>query len=261
MIELSKRNIHNIFVSVWFICLFFILDITDETKILINYFLLISGIILLGFSFYYAIRNREENRIKTFEEIISQNNIDNCGQVAIIYIFLSLYIGGFFGGYTYLALILFAILITIFVIYKKWKLSNEFYSSNNILNWILLIILIFLMKDFLIEHFGNEKIGSYFSKPDFEAKYLIRLSKTEDFKNAIDAHGIIQVTKENYPAETEDGVGVVETEIVIKLKEALLINGQTLEFDECIVDFGSRNRCSDQNESEWYIELTDLKLD
>lgn len=267
-IELSKRNFHNLLVGTWFFLIIFLSEyLTEKTGFNFEIFSYTLGLILLFFSFYFLIYNREERRFKTLSEITTSDNIGNYLQY-----FFILYMQNFTYALPLVGVITICILSLTFLAIVAIIIKESIYNFS-LLNLVIVghLLLLYFLYSWTINNFrrnyGNEIIGSYWSKPEFEAKYYVDISRSSKSKKPRKVSAQLEVYSEtiddDYPTEDMYGNEFYKSskENFVLLKNIQLDNGGTLEFEDCFLKLNRERSCIDVNGSYWYIFLTDEKIE
>ena len=262
-----QRNLHNWAVGIWFIYEIFIesifpKDIIEISKIISP----ILGSILLAIGFYYMIFNRTEKRIKKIEEITSQDNFDNYLKVFFIMMIMNLEYFHPIGTWIEIGFYGICLLLILVVLFKEWSSKKELFSIVIIGHLILGYCIFNWSKYKYVRHYGNEIIGSYWAKPNFTTKYIVKLSKSRDSNKEYTLPAIVTVFSEtidiDYGQEDRWGQEISESydEEYIMLEKVFFNNGGYLTFEECDLEIGNKIYCIDQEDEGWYIELTKEKV-
>ena len=265
---MNKRKIHNWLVGIWFLYEIFLesylpANLLEHSKFISP----IIGLLLLVISIYYLIRRQDENRNKTFDEITSQENLGNYLQLFFLLMFTGIDVYGSFGIWVKIGLYIIAMISIITVMIKEWTLKKELITGVIIGHIFLGYFLYSWTKNTYVRHYGNEIIGSYWAKPNFRTKYMVKLSKSSDSQKVYVLPAIVHVFSEtyesDYPQEDRWGLEYYEsyTEEYIILEKVFFNNGGYLTFDDCNLEFGEKIYCWDQDEGKWYIELTEEKVE
>jgi len=130
-------------------------------------------------------------------------------------------------------------------------------------NWpAIIIVLIFVFGTIvnpLIGRFGNEQVGSFFEKDDYEAKYFVNLfpekDKTKNYRLVADIEKdtvCIKISRDER-----------ECEITYYLRKVYWPNGGYFSFDanECLLNEGKNFCFPDQQEEGIYIETTKKRVE
>ncbi len=265
---MRKRDIHNLLVGMWFLYEIIIEgylpdDLLEKSKFIAP----ILGLVLLSMSLHYLLRNRNENRNKTYEELISKENVGNYLQCFFLLLFTGIDVFIPFGIWVQIGMYIIALLLIITVLLKEWAFKKELISLVIVGHLFLGYILYIEIEKTYIRHYGNEIIGSYWAKPNFKAKYIVNLAKSSDLQKAHSLPAIIHVFKEShesdYPREDNWGQEYYEsyTKEYIFLEKVFFNNGKYLTFDDCNLKMRNKSYCRDQDENEWLIELTEEKVE
>lgn len=84
---------------------------------------------------------------------------------------------------TWIALGLYGICLIgiMFIIFKLWSLKSDVFRFNKIILFLILSFIIYNWgRNIFTIHYGNEIIGSYWSKSEFTTKYYVKLSNKID---------------------------------------------------------------------------------
>lgn len=272
---MKLRSLHNWAVGIWFIYEIFIREMLPKNIVEVSN--LVSPLwesILLCVGFYYLLFNQTEKKVKSIEEITTRDNLGNYLKVFFIMFIIHLkYLHPIvtwikIGLYGICLLLILVVLIKILVVLiKEWSTKKEILSGVIVGHLILGYIIFNWSKNTYVGHYGNEIIGSYWAKPSFTTKYIVKLSKARDSNKEYALPGIVTVFSEwiesDYPQENEWGQEYYESYIeeeYILLEKVFFNNGGYLTFEECDLEMGVKIYCTDQNDEDWYIELTKEKV-
>ncbi len=264
---MNLRSVHNLLAGIWFIYEIFIeellpINIISVSKIVSP----ILGSILLAIGFYFLVFNRTEKKIKSIEEITTQDNLGNYLQVFFIMMIVDLEYYHPIGTWIELGLYGISFLLILVVLFKVRSIKRELQLGVIIGHLILGYFIFNWSKNNYVRHYGNEIIGSNWAKPNFTTKYIVKLSKSEDSNNEYMLPAIVTVFSEsiesNHPQEDSRGQEYYESydEKYIMLEKVFFNNGNYLTFEECDLEMGRKIYCTDQNDEDWYIELTKEKV-
>lgn len=264
MENINKRKLHNWLVGIWFL-----IEVFIETLKFEEYFGLVSataGLSLLVFCIYFLLKKCDENRIKTYDEVTSETNAGNYLQLLLLLKFNNIDDYLHFGIWIKVGLYLTALISIIIVLSKEW-ISRKVLNSGGVFfaHLVLGIFIYFSAEDSYIEHFGNEVIGSYWSKPDFRAKYIVKVSEPENLQEIQTLQAIVHVFSISYERESQNVRGeeyyqTYDDDLII-LDTIVLYNGEYLTFDDCELEINKTESCLDQNMKLWHIKMTDEKVD
>ena len=168
------------------------------------------------------------------------------------------------GPIIYFALIFISILVCILVPY--WELFHLKNFKWSVSIWILAIyILLALAKSFYIKNYGDEVLGSYFERPEYRTKYFVNLVAEDGDRTQLKLPAIIYVHSESEEVESgEDRFGQIHSKFYdskfIELEIVYLANGDSLKFDDCLLEIEGELQCMDETGTAWYIQLTSEKV-
>jgi hypothetical protein len=172
-----------------------------------------------------------------------------------------------------LSLIILTCIFSIFSLYfyrdKKNNRSGEF--GQLILYGIVLLAFLWSGKKVYCSEFGVETIGHYFEKDTYESQYYVVIREEEsDNEYKLPADIIVSRDFSEFESyETETGIGVTSHETTeidetrrIKLLKVYFSNGGSLYFTDCLVPLDNSYdcTCSDQDDEDWRIEMTEEKV-
>jgi hypothetical protein len=130
---------------------------------------------------------------------------------------------------------------------------------------IMIYLLFGLMKNTYVRSYGDEIIGSYFEKDEYHTQYYVNLFEvnTPDKKHKLPAK--IHVYSETEEDSYEDKIGIERTAFLtskyIDLKKIYWPDGNISTFDNCHVEMGKEEYCTDEDKVQWSIVLTDEKVE
>lgn len=218
---------------------------------MINIFVVLLDRSVLHGKMYYSIR-----LVKT-DELIDSPNFNEYTKLFFLF-FAGQHSFDFFqfsGFVIYLSLAFFLIASCFIVLHRDYK-RNRTWTTTRIGNLFLVICLLVWSKNTYSRIDGDESIGSFFEKPEYRTKYYVNLfpeaSKSKNYRLAAEIHV--------YEESDEDYEGNSHAYKVISIEKVYFNNGGFLYFDDCLVEFGEKTYCIDQNGKGWYIELTNLKV-
>lgn len=205
--------------------------------------------------------------IKTKEEVTNISNLENYFMVLLIF-FVSQFSFEYLKpawSIIFIVLILTCILLCFRVLIWEGVERKNFFSPI-IIGHVLIICMLFVWgKNSYIRSYGDEILGSYLEKFEYKTQYYVKV-----FPNTVDSKSYvlpadIHVYTESEEGETmEDRFGQEHTETYttkyIILDKVFWPNGGYLVFDDCQLEMGNQVSCSDQEGIEWYIELTNEKV-
>lgn len=162
-------------------------------------------------------------------------------------------------------------LLSVIILFCVYILIMEFLKFkgivlNIILGHIFLIYAFFSWgKNSYIRNFGDEIIGSYFEKSEYTTKYYVNVFENEDraknYRLPAEIHIYIETDSEDVE---DDRFGYSSSrsysEKHIVLKKIFWPNGGFSYFDDCDLELEHKILCTDQNDNELYIELTNQKV-
>ena len=146
-----------------------------------------------------------------------------------------------------------------------WDKKKNSISAVAISHIVLIYVLYGIGKNTYIRSYGNQIIGSYFEKPEYRTKYYIKVSKDDAFNKFHLLPAEIHVFSSTEEGETtEDRYGLEHIELFSKkrivIEKAYWPKGGYLKLSDCEIEVGDISNCYDQDENEWYIELTNQKI-
>lgn len=253
------RKIHNIAVGLYALYRIFLNDLVPDSGQEISSLLTaILGLTLIVGNLYYLFIDRETKRIKPFDTLTSKDNMGNYLQIWFLLFITSLDKIHPFGTISYLTVSLSLLLFCIWAITKD-ALRNRALVTGIIMGHAILGYCMYSWsKGTYVLHYGDEIIGSFWEKPNYKTKYLVKLYKG-DSDQFYTLPAQLHVFSETFEDDYGDSYQTW-TEKFILVETVYFNNGEYLTFDDCNLNEGGRVFCIDQNDNEWYIELTKEKI-
>lgn len=261
------RTLHNWIVGFWLIYEIIISNYQPEN--VVAYSKIISpivGSVLLFIGFFFLLYNQEEGRVKKINEVTNGNNFGNYMQVFLILWQLELEVLHPVGTWIQLGIYSICLVLVLLVIINEYKTHKEILPQIAFYHLFLVYFLFAWGKNTYVQHYGNEIIGSYWAKPNFSAKYYVKISENMRSGSKYSFPALLNVSSEtvesDFAQENEWGQEFYEIydEEYIMLKKVYLKNGGHLVFEDCDLEMETPIYCTDQNNKGWYITLTDKKI-
>lgn len=205
--------------------------------------------------------------IKTKEEFTNMSSIGTYFIVLLIF-----YFGQFsfdyikpMGTNIFIVMVLVCIIFCIRILIWEGLERKNFVSPITIGHALAIYLLFAWGKNSYIRTYGDEIIGSYFEKSEYNTQYYVNVFPDDEGSKNYRLPAEIHVYSETEEGETsEDRFGQEHTETYttkyIIIEKAFWPNGGYLDFDDCQLEIGDKVLCSDQEGRDWYIELTNEKV-
>lgn len=272
---MTIRNIHNWLVGIWFFYEIILKGLIPNS-IIQNASLLSSlfGFILLIAGFYFLLfvrfefKHKTKIKLKTLEEIFSDDNIGNYLQVLFIIFAINLSDFHPLGTWTFIGLYGVCLILIFILIFKGWNLESGNGPIIIIFHLFIAYNMIKSIKNIYAMHYGSEIIGSFFEKPNFTAKYFVRISKSSNSDKEYVFPALVNVvTRAKYITYggkditgSDDTKEKIIEEKYIFLTKVFFQSNINLIFNECELETGEKVLCTDHNGKDWYIQLTSEKV-
>ncbi|MBX2896348.1 MAG: hypothetical protein KF763_12945 [Cyclobacteriaceae bacterium] len=204
-----------------------------------------------------------EKRLRKISEITTNENIGAYFKLILLLSFTRLDSLGSGGPIVYMTITLSLLLFCLFVILKEIKLTKTLINGVIVGHIVFGYFLYNWSKSTYVRNYGNEIIGSYWEKPDYRTKYLVKMSKSEDFSRAYtlpaQVHVYTIVEESDYPQEDAYGNEYYDSyrHKYIIIEKVFWPNGGFLEFQDC--DLEESDYCHDSHGRYWYLKI-DKKL-
>lgn len=204
-----------------------------------------------------------EKRLRKISEITTNENIGAYFKLILLLSFTRLDSFGSGGPIVYLVITLCLLLFCFFIILREAIVAKTLINGVIIGHIVFGYFLYNWSKNTYVRNYGNEIIGSFWEKPEYRAKYLVRVSRSDDFTNAYTLQAQVHVStvleESDYPQDDAFGNEYFESysRKYIIIEKVFWPNGGVSKFDFC--DIGESNYCIDQNDNWWYIRI-DKKL-
>ena len=255
---MKVRKIQNAALIIYTVFIIVIVAfIPQMTWILSTIMVSIVSVVLITGSIYLLFFDGDTKRLKPFEKITSSDNtfyylkllyivyisIDNglhpISTIVIITISISM--------------LLFCIWVIVIAIIKRGDRQGVI-VGHLIIGYFFYSFVIGLS----IPYYGNEVIGSYWSKPDFEAKYFVKLYNPDNDESYI-LPARLHVFSEAYGLDYGEGTKY-STQDYVLVDTVFLLNGDYLTFDDCNISRGEKVNCYDQHNKYWLLEFIDKRI-
>lgn len=254
------RKVHNIAVGLYAIYKFLLKDFIPENGQEISLTLIaIIGIVLIVCNLFFLFFDREAKTIKSFDSLTSTQNLGNYIQIWFLLLITNLDHLHPLGTIFYLSVTL-SLLVLCFWTVMKDALKNQTLITGVIIGHAFLGYCMYnWSKGTYSRQYGDEIIGSFWEKPNYKAKYLVKLHQ-QDGDQVYTLPAQLHVFSETYEDDYGDGYQSW-TERYIMVESVYFNNGGYLTFDACNLNEGGKVYCIDQNSNGWYIELTGEKVE
>lgn len=227
----------------------------------------IVGIVLLLNAIVFLFFDTTQKKLKSFQELTSKNNFSNYFQIWILLLTNSFDVFHPIGSILYLTFTISFLIFCIGIIITTYIRTKDILSAIIIGHIFFTYCLFSWSKSTYVKYYGNEVIGSYWERPNHETRYLLKLYHSNKSNDYYTLPGLIHVysetSEDNYPSEDGFGQEYYKTfkEKHILLEKVFFKDGGYLTFEECELEIGRKRLCFDQNEREWYIELTNKRME
>lgn len=217
------------------------------------------GLIAVGLSNLFI----SEKRLRKISEITTNENIGAYFKLILVLSFTRLDSLGSGGPIVYMAITLSLLLFCLFIILREAMLAKTLINGVIIGHIVFGYFLYNWSKNTYVRNYGNEIIGSFWEKPEYRTKYLVRVSRSSDFTDAYTLQAQVYVStvleESDYPQDDAFGNEYFESysRKYIMIEKIFWPNGGVSVFDFC--DIEDSNYCVDQNDNWWYIKI-DKKL-
>lgn len=204
-----------------------------------------------------------KNRLRHVDEIATNENMGGYFKIVLLLSFTRLDSFGNFGSIGYMSITLSLLLFCAFIVLREAILTRTLVNGVIIGHLVFGYLLYNWSKNTFVRNYGNEIIGSFWEKPDYRTKYIVKVSESRDFTNAYTLHAQVHVStvleESDYPQEDAYGNEYFESysRKYIIIEKIFWPNGGVSVFDFC--DIEESNYCVDQNDNWWYIKI-DKKL-
>ena len=237
----------------------FVVLLATKNVLIKNIYSYIAELFVLWTLIYVIILIKETDK----EKFISQNLGEIATQYLILFfLFLSLR-GNIESNISFQIYLVFSILSISFLIIYLYKCIKTIKGIKYILIGLAFFTYcIFIWNNSIyIELYGNEIIGSFFEKSEYRTQYYVNLHRNQYTNNPYRLVADIYVhtieTGWDYDFVNDDARTTYAK--VIELEKIYFPNGGYLHFEETYIEIKKKNRVSDQNMQNWYVELTDNK--
>lgn len=106
------------------------------------------------------------------------------------------------------------------------------------------------------QHFGVEELGHWFQKTNsYQTKYYVNLFKERTYSKNYRVVGELSVQE----SDCDPNYGCNGRPIF--LEKAYFPNGGYISFEDCELEINKKAYCIDEEENEWYAELTNVKVE
>lgn len=200
-----------------------------------------------------------EKRLRRIEEITTNDNIGAYFKIILLLSFTRLDSFGDIGTIGYITMTLSLLVFCLFVVAREAILTRTFVNGVIIGHVVFGYFLFNWSKNTYVRSYGNEIIGSFWEKPDYRTKYLLKVSESSDFSNSFTLQAQVHVStiREESNNSQEDAFGNEYFETYsnkyIILEKIFWPKGGFLEFDDC--DLQETDYCRDKNGRYWYIKI------
>lgn len=251
-------SIYNWAILVYFILKILALEIIpDYYKSELEIALSSIGIALISVGLWNLFTS--EKRIKRISEIATNENMGVYFKLILLLSFTRMDSLGSGGPMVYMAITLSLLLFCLFIILREAIVTKTFINGVIIGHLVFGYFLYNWSKSTYVRNYGNEIIGSFWEKPDYRTKYLVKVSRSHDFTNAYTLQAQVHVStvleESDYPQEDAYGNEYLESysRKYIIIEKLFWPNGGLSEFDFC--DIEDSNYCIDQNDNGWYVRI------
>lgn len=251
----------------WAILTYFVLKILSPEFIPVDYTnqseltLSIIGLILI----LIGLRNlfTTEKRLRRIEEITTNDHIGAYFKIILLLSITRLDSFGDIGTIGYITMTLSLLVFCFFVVAREGILARTFVNGVIIGHLVFGYFLFNWSKNTYVRSYGNEIIGSFWEKPNYRTKYLLKVSESSDFSNAYTLQANVRVStileESNYPQEDVFGNEYFESysNKYIIIEKVYWPNGGFLEFEDC--NLQESDYCRDKDGKYWHLKI-DKKL-
>jgi hypothetical protein len=273
---IEKTYIQTVLIAVLLITTILLRCFCDKINLnRINYFLLVLNSLFIFWVFinlFFVVVKSENNNLKT----IHLRKFDDFESIqGMLFKLIAIL---FIGARTYfvldrpgvilsLSLTTISAILSIYTLIKCIKKDKSKDSNKEGLVLVLIYLYFMVWKGVFCFEFGVEKIGAYFEKETYDAKYYVIINNSEDYvSDKLPAEIIVSSEFSEFESYESEGITMfseettqTEEERYVKVKNIELENGKILYFKDC---FASTNNlydceCDDQYGKDWYIEMTD----
>ncbi len=257
---MTIRKYYYIIIGLYAFVSIFLSDlVSEEVQHIIFPIVTIFGLILIIVSSYFLIIDEETHKVKQFDKLISSNNLYNY----LITFFLLFNVASDTIQLPLIGSVFYFLISLSYLIFCIWVIINEFIRNKEIT--LAIIIHIFLgyymynlCKITYTEFNGNEIIGDFFEKPNYQALYLINLHN-RDNSQVYKLPGHLHIFYESFDFDYGDGIEY-ETEKIIRLDTIFINDKDYLIFDDCNLNTTKEELCTDQYGRVWYLKLTKERI-
>jgi len=255
---MKSRKIQDTALIIYTAFVFIIVGFIPQMKwVLSTTTVSIVSIVLIIGSTYLLFFDGDTKRLKPFEIITSSDN--TFYYLKLLYI---VYMYNTTGLHPISTIVILTILIPM-LLFCIWVIvvASIQKGDRQVVIWGHLIFG-YLLYSFVIglsiPYYGNEVIGSYWSKPDFEAKYFVKLYNPDNDESYI-LPARLHVFSEAYGLDYGEGTKY-STQDYVLVDTVFLLNGDYLTFDDCNISRGEKVNCYDQHNKYWLLEFIDKRI-
>ena len=140
--------------------------------------------------------------------------------------------------------------------------KNRQFTGISIGAGIMCFFIFTIGKEAYIRGNGENRIGAFFEKHEYTAKYIVELTpKNKPFQEYRVPADIHAYEEDEDAGEDDNGEERTETVKYYNVEKAYLNDGSCLYFNECRVEIGDTVECTDQKGRNWRIILTNIVAD
>jgi hypothetical protein len=254
------RKAHNIAVGLYVLYRIFLNDfIPDHIQKLSLTVTAVVGIVLILSSLFFLFYDGERRTLKTFDTLTSMKNGGNYLQVWLLLFITNLDAIHPFGTISYLIVSLSLLLFCILTVIKDAIINRTFITAVILGHVFFGYCMYTWSKGTYTRKYGKEIIGNFFEKPEYKAKYLVKLYR-EGQDQVYTLPALLHIFSESFEDDYGDGYQSW-TERYIMVEKVYFRNGGYLNFNDCDLNEGKRVYCLDQDDNGWYIELTKERIE
>lgn len=249
---MNLRVVHNYIVGAYIAYWAFRGEILPQEAIEVSsYIQAIIGIILLLINlFYLFIETEGYNLFKNYDELLSSSNAGNYIKLFLLLFVIDLSPLSPFGTFLYLSISLSMLLFCIIIVIRE-MITSRLLAVICVHVFFAYFLMVWSIQSYVKTH-GDEVIGSFWEKPNYRAKYMVRLH------NEVDGKSYMLIAQINVMTEYYGDEGGYGSYRCVFLEKIFWGGGRILEFQDCILN--ESNYCTDEDGNSWRIELTQQKI-